>query len=200
VYGITFEHIPLSFDPTVVRPQVEIPPHYPGHPGTEEDSLGSFLYLTTKVPKKNFTRMMDYDQKVFRFMARIDSGRVDDQDRVFVVKYFMADDSIGVFEPPARNSGIIGGKFLERAKLKKPNGEWYLQSDFHVGAKVCAQGHVHVCVCACMRARVREKERENERDARRQRPATEPDRKLEPASGREMTTAEACALRRWRQA
>lgn len=47
-----------------------------------------------------------------------------------------ADDTIGVFEPPARNSGIVGGKFLERARLKRADGAWYLQSDFYVGAKV----------------------------------------------------------------
>jgi len=90
VYGVTMGEIPISFDSTVVRPQVEIPPHYAGHPGTEEDSLGSFLYLTPKVPKKNFTRMMDYGNKVFRFMARLQTDRVEDVDRVFVVKYFLA--------------------------------------------------------------------------------------------------------------
>lgn len=90
VYGVTMGEIPISFDSTVVRPQVEIPPHYAGHPGTEEDSLGSFLYLMPKVPKKNFTRMMDYGQKMFRFMARLETDRVEDIDRVFVVKYFLA--------------------------------------------------------------------------------------------------------------
>lgn len=103
VYGVTMGEIPISFDSTVVRPQVEIPKHYAGHPGTEEDSLGSFLYLTPKVPKKNFTRMMDYGQKVFRFMARLETDRVEDTDRVFVVKYFLAGAhaQAGSFAPAA---------------------------------------------------------------------------------------------------
>jgi len=144
VYGLEFKDIPVNFEHTVVRPQVAIPPHYPGHPGTEEDSLGSFIYLTPKVPKKNWNRMMEYDQKVFRFMARLETDRVEDQDRVFVVKYHLADDTIGVFEPPARNSGIVGGKFLERARLKKADGVWYLQSDFFVGARVQFHNHKFV--------------------------------------------------------
>lgn len=37
-----------------------------------------------------------------------------DVGRQFIVQYFMADDTISVFEPPVRNSGILGGKFLER--------------------------------------------------------------------------------------
>mmetsp|Transcript_42522 Transcript_42522/g.104726 ORF Transcript_42522/g.104726 Transcript_42522/m.104726 type:complete len:627 (+) Transcript_42522:74-1954(+) len=144
VYGVEMGEIPLSFDSTVVRPQVQIPAHYAGHPGTEEDSLGSFLYLTPKVPKKNFMRMLEYDQKVFRFMARLQTDRVEDSDRVFVVKYFLADDTVGVFEPPARNSGIVGGKFLERGRVKKPDGTWYLQSDFYVGSRVHFHTHEFV--------------------------------------------------------
>lgn len=82
--------IPINFESTVVRPQMAIPEHMPGFPGTEEDSLGSFLYLVPKVPKKNFDRMMEYSNKVFRFMARLESDLVQDSDRVFVVKYFLA--------------------------------------------------------------------------------------------------------------
>ena len=29
--------------------------------------------------------------------------------RRFVLSYFMADDTMSVFEPPVRNSGIVGG-------------------------------------------------------------------------------------------
>ena len=30
-----------------------------------------------------------------------------------------------MFEPPQRNSGILGGKFLERGRIKKPDGVNY---------------------------------------------------------------------------
>jgi DUF1126 PH-like domain len=46
-----------------------------------------------------------------------------DAERQFVVSYFMNDDTISVFEPPIRNSGIIGGKFLERGLKYKPGTE-----------------------------------------------------------------------------
>lgn len=36
------------------------------------------------------------------------------RDRKFVLSYFCGDDTLAIFEPPQRNSGITGGKFLER--------------------------------------------------------------------------------------
>jgi hypothetical protein len=38
--------------------------------------------------------------------------------RRFVLSYFMMDDSVQIFEQPVRNSGIAGGKFLERQKVR----------------------------------------------------------------------------------
>lgn len=43
--------------------------------------------------------------------------------RRFVLSYFMMDDSLLIFEPPIRNSGIVGGKFLERQRVYKPESE-----------------------------------------------------------------------------
>jgi len=133
VYGVQFEDIPVEFDETIERPQMVIPPHVA--PGSEEDSLGSFLYLIPKVPKKNFRRMMENDRKILRFLARLDTVSPEDDGRVFVIKYFLADDTVAVFEPPQKNSGVIGGKFLERCRMKKPEShEYYCQADFYTGA------------------------------------------------------------------
>jgi len=133
VYGAMFEDIPVEFDESIERPQMVIPPHVA--PGAEEDSLGSFLYLIPKVPKKNFRRMMENDRKILRFLARMDTTSPEDAGRVFVIKYFLSDDTCAVFEPPQKNSGIIGGKFLERTRIKKPNShEFYCQADFYTGA------------------------------------------------------------------
>lgn len=135
VYGVTFEDIPVQFDESIERPQMMIPPHVA--PGVEEDSLGSFLYLIPKVPKKNFRRMMENDRKILRFMARLDTDLPEDQDRIFVIKYYLSDDTIAVFEPPQKNSGVVGGKFLERTRIKKPNShEYFTQADFYTGAIV----------------------------------------------------------------
>jgi len=135
VYGVTFEDIPVQFDEQIERPQMLIPPHVA--PGAEEDSLGSFLYLIPKVPKKNFRRMMENDRKILRFMARLDTDTPEDQGRIFVIKYYLSDDTVAVFEPPQKNSGIVGGKFLERCRVKKPNShEYYTQADFYTGALI----------------------------------------------------------------
>jgi len=57
-----------------------------------------------------------------------------DKDRRFILSYFVADDTISVFEPPVRNSGIIGGKFLERQKVYQPKSRVsYGESDLYVG-------------------------------------------------------------------
>ena len=130
-----FEDIPVMFDESAERPQLLIPPHVA--PGSEEDSLGSFLYLIPKVPKKNFRRMMENDRKILRFMARLDTDAPEDQGRIFVIKYFMADDTVAAFEPPQKNSGIMGGKFIQRGRVKKPNShEYYTQADFYTGARI----------------------------------------------------------------
>ena len=39
--------------------------------------------------------------------------------RLFVLSYFMGDASLSIFEPPQRNSGLPGGKFLERMQVRR---------------------------------------------------------------------------------
>ena len=39
---------------------------------------------------------------------------------MFVIKYYLEDDTIAIFELPQRNSGMVEGKFLERGTYKKP--------------------------------------------------------------------------------
>ena len=46
-----------------------------------------------------------------------------------------------IYEPPVRNSGIIGGKFLERTRVAKPNclpdqPVFYGPQDFYIGAVI----------------------------------------------------------------
>lgn len=76
-------------------------PPYTGF-GTEEDSLGSVTALRPKAPRKDFKKYIEYDGKVLRFAARMISDRPENQERKFTVSYFLADDTVLVFEPPQR--------------------------------------------------------------------------------------------------
>ncbi len=63
---------------------------------------------------------MENEHNVLRYEAVLDSIKVEDQGRRFIISYRLADDTISIYEPPMRNSGIIGGKFLERSRVSKP--------------------------------------------------------------------------------
>ena len=49
-----------------------------------------------------------------------DTNKPEDKGRRFIISYRLSDDMIVIYEPPVRNSGIIGGKFLERTRVAKP--------------------------------------------------------------------------------
>jgi hypothetical protein len=63
---------------------------------------------------------MENEHRVLRYEGILDSMKPDDQGRRFVISYRLADDTVSVYEPQVRNSGIIGGKFLERSRIAKP--------------------------------------------------------------------------------
>ena len=67
--------------------------------------------------------------------------RPEDKGRRFIISYRLADDMMTVYEPPVRNSGIIGGKFLERTRVAKSNCPpdqpvFYGPQDFYIGAVI----------------------------------------------------------------
>lgn len=58
-----------------------------------------------------------------------------------------------IYEPPVRNSGIIGGKFLERTRVAKPSSApdqptFYGPQDFYIGAVVDIFKHRFVIISA----------------------------------------------------
>jgi hypothetical protein len=55
---------------------------------------------------------------VLRFTARFNTRIPEDVDRRFIISFFLSDDTIQIFEPAQKNSGIMEGKFLERRKYK----------------------------------------------------------------------------------
>jgi hypothetical protein len=58
--------------------------------------------LVEQPPKKNFQKMLDNDRKILRFAGKKVSTRPEDKNRIFIVSYYLADDTIGIFEPPQR--------------------------------------------------------------------------------------------------
>ena len=46
-----------------------------------------------------------------------------ERERKFVVSFYMADQTLSVYEPVLPNSGLQGGKFLERARVYKNGGK-----------------------------------------------------------------------------
>jgi len=121
-------------------PKMEIAP-YNGF-GSLEDSLQSCLSLVPQPPKKDFIKMLENSGKVLRYEAVMDSNKPEDNGRKFIISYRLSDDMITVYEPPVRNSGRIGGKFLERTRVGKPGEsqpdkpQFYGPADFRIGTVV----------------------------------------------------------------
>ncbi len=80
-----------------------IPP-YNGF-GDEDDSLSNCLRLIPKQPKKDYFKYIDNDKITLRFLARLNTKVIEDVERRFLISFFLADDSIQVYEMPNRNSG-----------------------------------------------------------------------------------------------
>eukprot|EP00118_Oscarella_pearsei_P002935 m.12276 g.12276 ORF g.12276 m.12276 type:complete len:731 (+) comp23948_c0_seq3:84-2276(+) len=143
-YGVeNFDSLPYRDEAAPPNPP-EVAP-YNGF-GSEEDSLSNCLHLIPKPPRRNFQKFMLKDRhglesNVLRIEARFETTRPIDIDRRFIISYFLSDDTLSVFEPPQRNSGIIGGKFMERRPVKKPDHDgsptaqsYYTAQDLFIGA------------------------------------------------------------------
>eukprot|EP00887_Chlorella_sp_A99_P006482 scaffold3.g6482.t1 len=135
-------------DVSVPRAPLPVPalPPWNGY-GTLEDSLQNCVKLCPSPPKRDLYKLMNKEKIVLRFSCRLLEGEgyrlvSADAGRRFVLSFFAADDTVAVFEPPQRNSGIVGGKFLERARVQKPGPgmRWYEEGDFFVGAVIALHG------------------------------------------------------------
>jgi hypothetical protein len=123
-------------DPIGLVPHMPVPPHT-GY-GGEEDSLSSYYHLVPKPPLKDLEKMNKFDGRVLRWAVRLDTDKPEDVDRRFVLAMYLTDDSISVYEPSQRNSGFIGGKFMERQRVKRIDNpsEYYRAKDILVGEKI----------------------------------------------------------------
>lgn len=83
------------------------------------------------------TKIFTNDQYVMRFEARLISQNKDEHNRKFIISFFCGDDTIQVYQSTDKNSGIWGGKFLERKKHEhKAEGRYLVDTDFQIGAIV----------------------------------------------------------------
>ena len=134
--GITLEpDMSLKSEEEKVEINRQIPP-YNGF-GSEEDSLRSCTGGINPPPhKKDISNMRDKLGIVLRFNANLVTGNSEDTKRRFVIQYFMEDGTISIREPPVKNSGIVGGNFLKRQDIKKPDGSRYTAADMYIGHEV----------------------------------------------------------------
>ncbi|XP_025079463.1 EF-hand domain-containing family member C2-like isoform X2 [Pomacea canaliculata] len=116
--------------------------------GSEEDTLHAYQCgFVVQHHAPNTIQFMKYDRcaldsNQLQFLACFDAPKAIDKDRLFIITCFLSDDSISVFERRRRNSGHIGGKFIKRCRIKKPNQprfstelpEHFQAQDLYVGA------------------------------------------------------------------
>ncbi|RLN02356.1 hypothetical protein BBJ28_00004969 [Nothophytophthora sp. Chile5] len=136
-----------------VKDEVPLPPVFTPPPhdglGSEEDSLQSCYHLLPKAPLKSIESLDTTE--VLRFRARFDTQQPEDTARRFVISLIVSDQSVSILEPIQRNAGIVGGKFLERMRIKRSRGAdsdgrsaWLGLDDFYVGARVAMAGRIFI--------------------------------------------------------
>lgn len=68
----------------------------------------------------------------------------ENNDRLFTISFYLADDTISIFELPCRNFGFVAGEFFGKAKFYLPGQDKYTcdrpiaykSQDFYLGATV----------------------------------------------------------------
>ena len=126
----------------------QIPP-YNGF-GNEVDTLGYIYNLCPKKPKGDFFKSVDNDRKILRYNARFNTRVPEDIERRFIISFYLADDSISIYEPAVKNSGIIEGPFLKRNKYKNVDNfnAFITPTDLGIGANVKINGYsYHILSC-----------------------------------------------------
>jgi hypothetical protein len=136
-FNIGSTRMPEAPEPT----ERQIPP-YNGF-GNEVDTLGYIYDLIPKKPKGDFFKSVDNDKKVLRFTARFNTRVPEDIERRFIISFYLSDDSISIFEPAVKNSGIIEGPFLRRNKYKNvdKNNEFITPTELPIGGNIKINGY-----------------------------------------------------------
>lgn len=99
--------------------------------------------IKTQKQQSAYRKLQQFGAQSLKIRLRLVSEREDEADRDFVLAFFLADEQIVMFEPRKRNSGIIGGKFLERGKyLNELSGEVFKVGDL----KDAIQNKKDICI------------------------------------------------------
>ncbi|KAI4467069.1 ef-hand domain c-terminal containing protein [Holotrichia oblita] len=133
-YGVdTFEAIakPNDSEEQAYHPtptQRELPP-WNGF-GTHEDSAQNCITVELKAPHRDFKKFLKFDRvgmdsHILRHEARMVSRIPENCSRVFVISYYLSDDTISVYEIAKRNSGFASSNFFSRDKVKLPGQPVY---------------------------------------------------------------------------
>ncbi|XP_017871328.1 PREDICTED: EF-hand domain-containing family member C2 [Drosophila arizonae] len=143
-YGIEqFTPLPMPTRSDVCKPYDKsgrmLPP-YNGW-GTYEDSAGNCMSIVIKRPKTDFRKFIKFDRYVLRFGAKMLSTIRENCERIFVISYYMSDDTMQVQEVAVRNSGFLGGVFMKRTRVLMPGQEkftckqpqYYRPCNFYIG-------------------------------------------------------------------
>lgn len=136
---------PYEFDKNALPSRLcerELPP-FNGH-GTHEDSEGNCKTVEPKAPHRDFNKFINYDGFILKFGAKMLSPIRENYERIFIISYYLSDDTISVYEPAIRNSGFDGGDFFKRDKILLPNQDLltrhrpmtYTPQHFYIGALV----------------------------------------------------------------
>ena len=137
-FGYTDQDMaPIAPPKTEQRKQVtiEIPP--PSLIGSDEDTIRNVMSLHPTPPPKDEKKLVEKMHDLLRFRAKMITKNAVDASRTFIITFFLANDTVEIYEPPERNSGIIAGKYLQRMKIKNPEtGDYFKASDLEVGRVV----------------------------------------------------------------
>ena len=111
------EMAPRPFVESAPRLTPTIPPH--NGFGSEVDSLANCVSLVPKRAPFDVRNFEKNDGKNLVFTAQFEGaseGRATppNDERRFIVTFYLVDNTVSVYEPPVVNSGVVGGKFLER--------------------------------------------------------------------------------------
>jgi hypothetical protein len=84
---------------------------------------------------------IDDAEPVLIFKAKMISDYQEDSLRDFMLRYYLNDKTIAIFEGKSTKTGFQGGRFLARMKAKDPHTQQnYDDGAFAVGAKIQAAG------------------------------------------------------------
>lgn len=110
-----------------------IPPH--NGFGSEEDSILSVHYLNPAGKIHEYvTDKFKRDKHILRFNAKLISPVPSDEERKFILSYYVRDEAIQIFEVADRNSGRLSCKFMEKKRMKNPyTNRYYSEKDLMVG-------------------------------------------------------------------